>query len=580
MNRDEGTAAEAPKSVEAPIEVSRESASLSPRVRNLGLLVAAILVGAFFLPGERYGDFVDVKYEPAQAVEQARAFLTEQGYTLEGYDDVRLLRENVDEPAVKYALLNGGVARANKLYDEEVPAVRWGVRFYKPLTKEEYRVYFDTRSQKLLAFVRELDEAAPGDSLDEGTALHTAHLFLASQSIDVEDFVLKESSSEKRLRPATIEKQGSGAGKARRDYHFVWEAPEGDARHIAEAKYRINVNLQGNKIGRFETFLKLPEGFERERGERGVWFAIHVGLMVIGYGLLLGLAVVQFVKFARSGVIPWKQALMLAILPAVCGTLIAINRLDNVLWQYVTSIEFNLFQVTIIVTLLIQLVVFYAMIALLLGLAFAMYPAASSALKFSQWRPQANGALWATIILIPSLLGLRQLLSFIEAQLPAAAVLSDLPGLGMVDAASPTLGYLFDAIGDAFRTPALVAIVIFLFSQVIKKSLWQILLVIVLVIASTPFAAKSFAEVVLQSGQTLLLAVWAMLAIRFIARDNVLAYFSTSLCLSLIGGGLSLSGLSATEFSYQGIALFVMTAGWMLLLVWIGRGASQARSAG
>lgn len=566
LNSDEGSSLEVPRTVETPEVSATQVATLPAKVRNIGLVVTIVLLGAFFLPGERFGEFVDVKYQPSEAIEMARTFLTEQGFSLEGYNDVRILRENVDDAAVKYALLHGGVARANRLYDAETPAVQWGVRFFKSLTKEEYRVYFDARNKKLLAYVHELDEAAPGDSLDEQNAMHTAHVFLASQSIDVENFVLKESSSEKR--------------KARRDYHFVWEAPEGDPRHIAEAKYRINVDVQGNKIGRFETYLKLPESFERERRERGVWFAVHIGLMVVGFGLLLGLAIVYFVKFARSGAIPWRQALLLAIPIAVLGTLIAFNRFDFLRWRYDTSFEYQLFMTTIIVGLIIQLIFLYAVIALLLGFVFAAYPHARTSLKFSEWRPQANAAIWATIILVASLLGLRQLSGFLEAQFPNGALLGYLPGLDTVDATSPTFGYLLDALGDAFRIPAALAVIVFLFARVIKKSLWQIVLVIVLVIASTPLSAQSFSEVALQAGQTLLLFAWLWMAVRFIARDNVLAYLSASLCYSLVSGGLALSRLSATEFSYQGVALFIMAAGWMLVLVWIGRGVRSAASGG
>jgi hypothetical protein len=565
LNSDEGSAAELPRAAEVPENGKPLLSALPSKTRNIGLAVAIVLLGAFLLPGERFGDFADVKYQPAEAVAIAQEFLATQGYSLEGYETVRILREDIDDAAVKYALLHGGVERANKLYDKDVPAVQWGVRFYKSLTKEEYRVYFDTRDKRLLAYVHELEEAAPGDSLDEANAKQLAQGFLSDQKLEVSSFVMKESSSEKR--------------KARRDYHFVWEAPDGDARHIAEAKFRINVDVQGSRIGRFETYLKLPEKYERERQERGIWFAVHIGLMVAGYGVLLGLAIMCFVRFVRSGAIVWRPALLLAIPVALLGTLATLNRFDFLRWRYDTSIEYKLFATSMIVGLIIQLVFLFAVTALLIGSVFAAYPHLRANLKFSQWRPQAMPAVWATVILVASLLGLRQLSGFVESLFPTAAVASGISGLEMVDGASPTFGYLFDALGDAFRIPAFLAMIIFLFTDVIKKSLWKVLLVIVLAVAATPFAAKSLAEVTLQTGQNLFLFAWLVLAVRFIARDNALAYPSAAFCYSLVSGGLALSGLSATEFSYQGYALFVIAAGWMLVLLWIGRGTSQVRSA-
>lgn len=565
LNKEEGSALELPAPAPAPAVAVHAVTPLQPKVRNYGLLLAVILAAAFFLPGDRFGDFADVEYKPERAVELARAFLRDQGYTLEGYDEVRVFHNSVKEAAVKYALLNGGVARANQLYDAEVPAMRWAVRFYKSLTKEEYRVHLDARTRQVVEFSRDLDEAAPGDSLDEAAALQTARAFLAAQAADIAGFALKESSSEKR--------------KARSDHHFVWEAPAGDARHIAEAKYRVSVDLQGDRIGRFSRFLKLPENYERDRGKRGVWYAIHIGLIVIGFGLVIGLTIAQFVRFARSGTVPWRRALLLAIPLALLGTLGSINRYDTLRWAYTTSYEYQLFLTTTIVGLAIQLVVQYALVALLIGLAIAAYAQASAGWQFPQWRGQARVAFWATIILVASRLGLRQLIAFVEAQLPAAAVMGDLPELSMVDATSPIFGYALDAISDGILMPAIAAIGVLLFAQLIKKNVWRILLAIVLVFAATPMAAQSAAEVGLHVSQGILAAVWLVLAIRFIARDTALVYVSASVCLALVNGGLALSALSEGAFFNQGIALFVLAASWLMMLLWLGRGTQPQPAA-
>ena len=110
---------------------------------------------------------------------------------------------------------------------------------------------------------------------------------------------LKESASEKK--------------KARRDHSLVWEARPGDPRNVGETKFRVNVEVAGDRASSARDFWKPPETYARAR-ERQNFISIAIGVLriaVLAFGIVAALWIV--VRKIRQGRIEWRPTLRLAV---------------------------------------------------------------------------------------------------------------------------------------------------------------------------------------------------------------------------------------------------------------------------
>ena len=82
---------------------------------------------------------------------------------------------------------------------------------------------------------------------------------------------LKESATEKK--------------KARRDHSLEWEARPGDARNVDETRWRVEINVAGDRVTSARGFWKLPEAWQRGREQEN---ALAITLAVLKIATLAG----------------------------------------------------------------------------------------------------------------------------------------------------------------------------------------------------------------------------------------------------------------------------------------------------
>jgi membrane protease YdiL (CAAX protease family) len=563
-NEKEGTAPELPPAQERETLLAYVPAE--PRWRWRLLLMALILAGAFLLPGERFGTFVDAKHNIGEAENAAAEILRGMGIATDEFRRARIVSASINPTEAKYILLNSNMHRLNQLYSTETPEMSYGVRFFRALSKEEYKVFLDPRDLRLVSFQRTVEDDAPGDSLEQTMALEKARAFLNNQGVDVTSFVLQESKVEDR--------------KARRDYHLVWEAPEGDRRNLAEAKYRVTVDLQGSQIAGFSRFFKIPENWEREREKRTLVYALHIGLRIVVIGLFIVFALWQFIRFARQGAIPWRRVIWLALLLAAIQLINPINQFSAIAWQYPTAIEYQLFLLSTIFGLLVFFAMQLVMYSLIIGLMFGFMPEVQTLLKPRlAGQPLARDAFWATVITLLGLAGLRRLNALAESWWPALAIVNDLPGLDRLDAFVPGLGYFFEALGDAFLTAALVGVFLILLTRQIGQRWLQVLVLVAGIFAFTPTSERSIGELAFHLVQLSLPVIWLILCFYSLFKKNVLAYMSAAFCMTLLFGGIALVSLSSGYFRWQGVALLLVAGVWLVGLWLYGHRTANTAAA-
>jgi hypothetical protein len=281
---------------------------------------------------------VDLRVTRQEAKSLAQEYLKGRDFQLEGYRSAVLF--DSDDLGAIYMQHELGLPKANELARREVPVYFWAARWFRPLQKEEYRVRISPDG-RILGFTRLLEEDAPGANLEQEEARKLAEEFLKQQGIDLAQYESVEASSE-RL-------------KERTDHTFVWKRKDFQA---AEAELRLRVVVQGDQIGSYGPFLKVPEDFERAYArEQSVGTLVTVAMvLVLTLALAIG-ALVIFMRAYKAGELRWRFALGIAAVLLVLLIAGTFNGLPLLEYQHQTEMDYATFLgLTLAVTLVVTLI--------------------------------------------------------------------------------------------------------------------------------------------------------------------------------------------------------------------------------
>jgi len=293
---------------------------------GVGLLGTFIAFRYFFVAFPEAS--VDFRISRAAAVEEAKKFLTAQGFQLEGYENSIVFR--VDDNAKNYLEREVELERANRLMSTEVDIWYWSVRFFRPLQKEEFSVRVSPAG-RVVGMEHVIEEARQGAQLDKGAAQNIAETFLQAQlgsGYDEYNFLSEEANSTERPH--------------RRDWSFTWErrgfrAPE----RPDGATYRLRVGVQGDGVGEYEGFLKVPEAWERDfrrlRSSNELWQWVGQ----VPYFFLLGTGLLVVFEFARRGLVHWRAALKVGLALAVLYLMMIFNQWPLTRANYDTNTSYS-----------------------------------------------------------------------------------------------------------------------------------------------------------------------------------------------------------------------------------------------
>jgi hypothetical protein len=285
--------------------------------RALLLWVVAAILGTLFAYKYFFRAFpeasVNFQVSREEALARAEKFVTGLGENVSGYRSAIVF--NVDDNAKTYLERELGLQEANRLMSSELNIWFWDVRFFRPLQQEEFRVHVNPAGQ-VVSYEHTIEESRGEPSLVRAAAQGAAEEYLGKKlGMDLQgwDFLPEEANSNKRPN--------------RLDWSFTWEKHGFRAK---DAPYRLQVTLQGDRIGGSEEFLRVPEawqrGFQRLRsGNDTLAFAF-----TIPYLLLLGTAVWLAIQLTKSGETRWGAAIKLGALAAVMLFLQSLN--DWPLW--------------------------------------------------------------------------------------------------------------------------------------------------------------------------------------------------------------------------------------------------------
>ena len=209
--------------------------------RALVLWVLAGIAGALFASKYYFRAFpeasVNFQISREEALTRAQKYVTGLGENVSGYQSTIVF--NVDDDAKVYLERQLGLQEANKLLSSELNVWFWEVRFFKPQQEEEFRVRVSPAGQ-IAGYNHKIEESRAGASLDRATAQSAAQSYIGAKlglNSSGWDFLPEEANSSKRPN--------------RLDWAFTWEKHRFRAK---DAPYRLQVTLQGDKVGGSEEF--------------------------------------------------------------------------------------------------------------------------------------------------------------------------------------------------------------------------------------------------------------------------------------------------------------------------------------
>ncbi len=290
------------------------------------LLVAAasLVVGVHYFYRAFPEASIDFRVTRDEAKMQAADFLAARGFDLADYRHSAIFR--YDNQTKTFLERELGLEGATQVIGDPVQLWRWSNRWVRELEKEEFQATVTT-SGELVSFSHLIEEEAPGASLEEAEARRLAESFLIGElgrDLAALDFVEAQAQE----RPNRI------------DYTFSWKLRDFA---VGEAHYRFYVRLQGDEIGGFGEYLKIPEAWERDYAElrsRNETTGLVAGTLLI---LTVLAMLVSFFGGVRARDIRWKTAAIFGAIAAVLTLLAQLNNLPLTAFNYDTTDTYGSF---------------------------------------------------------------------------------------------------------------------------------------------------------------------------------------------------------------------------------------------
>ncbi len=189
---------------------------------------------------------LDFKITRGEAEMRMAQWIESERHPLAGYRHAVAFGE--EDSAKTYIELEAGLPAIEEFSRKGVMIWYWWGRWFKPEQEEEFQVNLDTRGN-LTGYTHKIEEGRAAPLLSKEQARALAGEFLRKQVAHhpFAQLHFVEDSMDKKPR--------------RTDYTFVWEQ---DDLRVKEARYRLQVTIQGNEVGEYSEYLKIPETWSRD----------------------------------------------------------------------------------------------------------------------------------------------------------------------------------------------------------------------------------------------------------------------------------------------------------------------------
>ena len=526
--------------------------ALTTRARLAAFAVVVLGVAAVMLPVDHFGASPKYKLSENQALARSDDFLRANGLNAADFGHVTAPSspfEGDERRVGKYFVERLPLNSVSSLFERYRPVQRWSTRYFKPLNEEEVIVVVHPETGRVLGWDHTLPENQPGADLPEAPMRQLAAGHAASFGWDTSAMDLKESQSDKK--------------KARRDYSFVWEARQGDSRNVEEARYRVEIEVAGDRPSSARAYWKLPEDFTRRRQQQN-FISLSVTIVriaVLAFGVVAALWLL--VGRIRQGLIPWRPTLRIAIPAALLSIVGPLLSMQLILQQYPTAIPLEMFRATSYLVMLMSLVFAFLLMGAAAALLTSFYPDAFTALQPTNRRLLARDSAIALAGAFGLGLLIYQAQVLLISRFHSSALLS-VSAPTLIVSAVPALAAVSSAIRSVLLAAALLGTIVLIIRALPKR--WMLAPVsLLLAFVLIPGDVRTPGEFALSYSTALLAVIGAAIVCLYFARRNYLAYAAIFWVFALRGPLSDLYGNSRSAHFWTLAAILVAGLLWALL---------------
>ncbi len=556
---------------EAAVSEEKSSGYSALAPRTIALLGVCLLAGGVLtwrLKPQSIGDYLKLSLNGRTALARADGIMRQRGLDPNSYYHAAVFVEIADPVVNEFLRERVGIAGVNAIYAERVPAALWRVRYFRDSQPEEFAVIL--RPDGTLHSVRHtLAEEAAGASLTKEEAVARAEKFLREEKkLDLKKWTLVDAESEKQ--PHRI------------DHSLTWQendpldaAASGSAGAEDHAHARIEVQVLGDEVTNYRTYVKIPDEWRRKQEEGSLFRTIfNYGVRVLFFGGVGLTGLILFLKNLRSEpsrTIPWKRIGKWCLL-GLAGYALEIafgNAYADILSGYKTAISLKIWLGTSAVVELLFAPVVLGGIGLLFGVGWFYGSRAFGEGRLPS-RARMPGEYYRDALCIglggaAGLVGLERFLSAVSAHWPTlhrsvgAAFGQD------YDATLPAASILgWSILHSLLMTGLVVAVAAFVAAQVRQPGLRVFLLLAgaLSLVGGGWGSPADFGQRFLT--QFIVLSILA-LGVRYIMGFNILGCFLIVAGASLLGGAAELLSQADRFYKENGYVLLVAL---VLLFAW------------
>lgn len=281
---------------------------------------------------------LDLELSRAQIVDRATEYLRGRGVDLAGHQFA--LTFNEAWLSSVYLQQTLGIPQTNALAREKaLPLWLWEARWFKPLQKQEYYLSLMPDGE-VVSLTHLVLEDAPGASIEQQAAQALAEAYLREdRGWELDDW--------ERVSSSTVARPGG-----RSDHHFEWKRTDWD---VGKSELRLAVDIQGDTVGGYGYWLKVPEAFVRRFSEQRnrAGFANNLSFY-LGAGGFGAVAFAFFFLGHRRGVFAWREGLAAGLCVAGVELLSDLNTLLLRKAWYSTTQTYVVFWMNQLISILIS----------------------------------------------------------------------------------------------------------------------------------------------------------------------------------------------------------------------------------
>jgi membrane protease YdiL (CAAX protease family) len=537
----------------------------------LGVLALCFVVGGALIwkvKPASIGDYLKLSVNATEARAHADEILRAHNVNPATYIHNTQFVDVTNPQANEFLRERGGVDFVNSIYAGQVPGALWRVRYFRDGQPEEYGIILKPDGS-LHSLHHTLAEATPGASLSKDEAVALGEKFLRDEKkIDLSQWSLVESKSDKK--PKRIDHDLIWQAKAPLD-HATDSAASGDDHAYA----RMELNVLGDEVTNYRTYIKIPDEWSRQREELTLpRMMLGITIPVVffaGLGITALIIFLKNLKSPDSRGIPWKRLSLWAIwgLLAYVAVFAFGNRIPAFLGQYNTAIPLKTFLGTLAIGGILGGPFYFGFIVVVFGVAWFFARRAFAENYFPQWTGMpANyyrDAFFIGVGGAGALIGLQTLIQAVAQHWPTAHRAAAAEFGSNFDAYIPAGAIVGSTVLHSLLYVGFVALAAAFIAAVLRPAWLKALVFVFATFAVTPGNWGSPADYAKQwIAQTILLAV-LVFGVRYVMRFNIFGCFLVVALIALASGAAELLGQPDRFYRLNG---YGVVAALVLLLAW------------